>query len=559
MSFNRPWHKSYASGVPAEFQLEKITMAEALTRTAERFPDRLAFIYMGTKITYRQLEKMVNRFTRALVDLGVREGDKVAMLLPNIPQLMIADHAVYRAGAVTAMNNPLYTERELTNQLADSDATVLVTLDLLLPRALKIRGETSIRTIITCHINDYLPFPKKQLFPFVKKGMHRKVEPQSDVYEFMDLMARYPDTPVENKAGWDALAALIYTGGTTGVSKGAMLTHGNISSVVQVFSAWFPDLKGSPENLLGIYPVFHSAGYSVSQNLPIWNGWCCTLVPRPDADVIIDMLGKFRPTFLPGVPTIFTALLAREKFRKMDLSFVKGYFGGAAPLPEDTLNQLRTLHGAIIYDVYGATENTAFATTTPWGGKVKIGTVGVPLPNTDVKIVDLESGTREMPQGEAGEVCIKGPQVMSGYYKRPEETAQSLKDGWFYTGDIGYFDSEGYLTISDRKKDMIVASGVNVYPKEIDETLFEHPGILEACCIGVPDPYRGETVKAFVVTKPGVTLTEEEVISFCKGKLAAYKVPTKVEFIGELPKSAIGKIMRRTLREMDSKKREGAA
>ncbi|MBP7583829.1 MAG: long-chain fatty acid--CoA ligase [Spirochaetes bacterium] len=559
MSFNRPWHKSYASGVPAEFQLEKITMAEALTRTAERFPDRLAFIYMGTKITYRQLEKMVNRFTRALVDLGVREGDKVAMLLPNIPQLMIADHAVYRAGAVTAMNNPLYTERELTNQLADSDATVLVTLDLLLPRALKIRGETSIRTIITCHINDYLPFPKKQLFPFVKKGMHRKVEPQSDVYEFMDLMARYPDTPVENKAGWDALAALIYTGGTTGVSKGAMLTHGNISSVVQVFSAWFPDLKGSPENLLGIYPVFHSAGYSVSQNLPIWNGWCCTLVPRPDADVIIDMLGKFRPTFLPGVPTIFTALLAREKFRKMDLSFVKGYFGGAAPLPEDTLNQLRTLHGAIIYDVYGATENTAFATTTPWGGKVKIGTVGVPLPNTDVKIVDLESGTREMPQGEAGEVCIKGPQVMSGYYKRPEETAQSLKDGWFYTGDIGYFDSEGYLTISDRKKDMIVASGFNVYPKEIDETLFEHPGILEACCIGVPDPYRGETVKAFVVTKPGVTLTEEEVISFCKGKLAAYKVPTKVEFIGELPKSAIGKIMRRTLREMDSKKREGAA
>lgn len=559
MSFNRPWHKSYASGVPAEFQLEKITMAEALTRTAERFPDRLAFIYMGTKITYRQLEKMVNRFTRALVDLGVREGDKVAMLLPNIPQLMIADHAVYRAGAVTAMNNPLYTERELTNQLADSDATVLVTLDLLLPRALKIRGETSIRTIITCHINDYLPFPKKQLFPFVKKGMHRKVEPQSDVYEFMDLMARYPDTPVENKAGWDALAALIYTGGTTGVSKGAMLTHGNISSVVQVFSAWFPDLKGSPENLLGIYPVFHSAGYSVSQNLPIWNGWCCTLVPRPDADVIIDMLGKFRPTFLPGVPTIFTALLAREKFRKMDLSFVKGYFGGAAPLPEDTLNQLRTLHGAIIYDVYGATENTAFATTTPWGGKVKIGTVGVPLPNTDVKIVDLESGTREMPQGEAGEVCIKGPQVMSGYYKRPEETAQSLKDGWFYTGDIGYFDSEGYLTISDRKKDMIVASGFNVYPKEIDETLFEHPGILEACCIGVPDPYRGETVKAFVVTKPGVALTEEEVISFCKGKLAAYKVPTKVEFIGELPKSAIGKIMRRTLREMDSKKREGAA
>ncbi len=557
MSFDRTWHKSYASGVPAEFQIEKITMAEALSRTADRYPERLAFIFMGRKITFRQLEKLVNRFTRALTGLGVREGDTVAMLLPNMPQMMIANHAAYRAGAVTSMNNPLYTERELTHQLNDSDATVLVTLDLLLPRALKIRGETKIRTIITCHINDYLPFPKKQLFPYVKKGMYRKVEAQPDVHEFMDLISRYPESPVENKAKWDSLAALIYTGGTTGVSKGAMLTHANISSVVQLFSAWFPDLEGIPQNLMGIYPVFHSAGYSVSQNLPIWNGWCCTLVPRPEPGVIIEMLEKFKPTFLPGVPTIYTALLTCEKFRKMDLSFVRGYFAGAAPLPEETLNQLRKLHGAVIHDVYGATENTAFATTTPWGGKVKVGTVGVPLPCTDIRIVDLETGARELPVGEAGEVCIKGPQVMTGYYKKPEETAQALRDGWFYTGDIGYFDDEGYLTISDRKKDMIVASGFNVYPKEIDETLFEHPGIHEACCIGVPDPYRGETVKAYVVAKPGAALTEQEVISFCREKLAAYKVPTIVEFIGELPKSAIGKIMRRELREIDRKKREG--
>jgi len=557
MSFDRLWHKSYAAGVPAEIAIEEVTMAEGLRRTAERYPDRLAFIYMGRKISFRELEMLVNRFTHALIDLGVREGDKVAMLLPNIPQVIIADHAVYRAGAVTAMNNPLYTERELTLQLDDSDATVVVTLDLLLPRVLKIMAATKIRTIITCHINDYLPFPKKQLFPYVKKGMYRKVDPQPNVYEFMDLIRKYPESSLENKARWDEPAAIIYTGGTTGTSKGAVLTHANISAVVQQFSAWFPGLKDSCQNLMGIYPVFHSAGYSVSQNLPIWNGWCCTLVPRPEPHTIVEMLGKFKPTFLPGVPSIYSGLLANDTFRKMDLSFVKGYFAGAAPLPEDTLKQLEQLHGAIIYDVYGATENTAFATATPWGGKVKLGTVGVPLPSTDLKIVDIATGTKELPIGEAGEICIKGPQVMKGYYKKPVETDQVIKDGWFYIGDIGYLDQDGYLTISDRKKDMIISSGFNVYPKEVDDILFGHPKVFEACCIGIPDEYRGESLKAFIVPKPGEHLTEEELISFCRDKMTAYKVPKEVEFLEELPKSAIGKVLRRKLREIDKQKREG--
>ena len=557
MSFERLWHKSYVAGVPAEIEVERITMADSLRMTAERYPDRVAFIYMGKKISFRELEGLVNRFTHALINLGIREGDKVAMLLPNIPQVIIADHAAYRAGAVTAMNNPLYTERELTFQLDDSDAIVLVTLDLLLPRVLKIMEATKIKTIITCHINDYLPFPKRQLFPYVKKSMYRKVEPQPYVYEFMDLVRKYPDSPAENKAQWDEPAALIYTGGTTGVSKGAMLTHANISTVVQQFSSWFPELKGSYQNLMGIYPIFHSAGYSVSQNLPIWNGWCCTLVPRPEPHTIVELLGKFKPTFLPGVPTIYSGLLANDKFRKMDLSFVKGYFGGAAPLPEDTLKHLKQLHGAIIYDVYGATENTAFATATPWGGKVKVGTVGVPLPNTDLKIVDITTGTKELPIGEAGEICIKGPQVMKGYYKKPVETDQVIKDGWFYIGDIGYLDQDGYLTISDRKKDMIISRGFNVYPKEVDEILFGHPKVFEACCIGIPDQHSGESLKAYIVVKPGEHLTEEEIVSFCKDKMVAYKVPKEVEFIDELPKSAIGKVLRRTLREIDMKKREG--
>jgi long-chain acyl-CoA synthetase len=554
MAFERLWHKSYRPGVPNEVDIEQITMPEALSRAAKNWPDTIAYIYMGKKITYKELEGLVNRFTRALQGLGVGRGDKVAMLLPNIPEIGIANHAVYRLGAVTSMNNPLYTERELEYQLNDSDATVLITLDLLLPRALKLKNKTSIESIITCHINDFLPFPKKQLFPFVKKDMYRKVIPQAGVYEFMDLLNKYPDTPVENAARWDDIAALIYTGGTTGASKGAMLTHANISSVVQIFRAWFPDLNDAQESLLGVYPIFHSAGYSVSQNLPFWCGWSCILVPRPTPEVIVEMLRKFKPTFLPGVPTIYTGLLENKEFCSMNLSFVKGYFAGAAPLPEDTVNRLKDLHNASIYDVYGATENTAFATATPWGGKIKTGTVGVPLPNTDIKIVDLETGGTKLPAGESGEICIKGPQVMKGYYKKEEETRESLRDGWFHTGDIGFFDDDGYLSVIDRKKDLIIGSGFNIYPQEIDEILFDHPRIVEACTIGVPDKYRGETVKAYVVVKEGEALSEKEVIDYCRSNLAAYKVPQEIEFIDELPKSAVGKILRRELRDMEMMK-----
>ena len=552
MEFERVWHNSYPQGTPKEVSIEKLTMPQILDRTALEFPQNPAVIYMGKTISYLELNRLVNRFANALIDLGVAPGDKVGMLLPNMPQVIIANLATHRIGGVTAMNNPLYTERELEYQLNDSDATVLVTLDLLFPRVIKIQKNTRIQTIITCHINDFLPFPTKQLFPFVKKQMFRKDTPHESTFSFMDLIKKYPDTPMENKASWEDTAALIYTGGTTGVSKGAQLTHANLSSVVQQFSAWFPELSfGDHERLLGVYPVFHSAGYSVSQNLPILNAWAVVLVPRPDPVVITDMLRKFKPTFLPGVPTIFVGLVNHKPFRDMDLSFVKGYFGGAAPLAEDTLNQLRELHGAIINDVYGATENTAFATCTPWKGKVKIGTVGVPLPNTDIKIVDFETGTTELEPGKEGEICIRGPQVMKGYYKKPQETAAALKDGWFYLGDIGFMDEEGYLTIVDRKSDMIIAGGFNIYPQEIDEVLMGHPKILEACAIGVSDPYRGETVKAYVVLMPGETLSEENVVAYCRKNLAAYKAPRSIVFIDELPKSAVGKILRREIKRMD--------
>ena len=554
MAQEKIWFKSYAPGVPREIDFEKRTLPEALKRSAQIYPESTALLFMGKHLSYAELDRLVNRFARALLDLGVQKGDKVAMLLPNLPQTVIAIYATFRIGAVAVMNNPLYTERELEYQFNDSDSKVLVSLDLLHPRILKIKDKTKIEKVIYCHINDYLPFPKKQLFPLVKKQMYRKFEPQEGFHEFLPLIQKYTDTPVENASNWEEVGAFIYTGGTTGVSKGVMLTHANLSSNVQQFGAWFPDLKKGAESVLAVFPFFHSAGFTAIMNLSIWNGYTDILVPRPEPATVMEMVKKFKPNYLPAVPTIFVGLLNTPEFRKMDLSFIKGFFSGAAPLAADTLQQMKDLTGATMLEVYGLTETTPIATVTPWGGKIKPGTVGTPIPSTDVKIVDVDTGKEEQKIGTPGEIIVKGPQVMKGYYKKPEETAQVLKDGWLYTGDIGMFDEDGYLTIVDRKKDMIIAGGYNIYPREIDEILFQHPKILEACSIGVPDAYRGETVKAYVVVKPGETLTADEVIQFSREKLAPYKAPKMVEFIDALPKSAIGKILRKEVKEMDRKK-----
>jgi len=510
---------------------------------------------MGNIISYAALESMVNAFSRVLTAMGIRPGDKVAVCLPNIPQAIIADYAIFRIGAVTVMCNPLYTERELAYQLNDSDSRLIITLTLLVPRIEKIQAQTKIEKIIACHIHSYLPFPKKQLFPYVRKQMYRKITPTENVKIFKDLIRTQSSGPVEDQSRWEDIGALLYTGGTTGVSKGVMLTHANLSANVQQFAAWFPDLKKGTESLVGNFPVFHSAGFTAIQNFCLWQAYEIILVPRPEPAINIEIFKKYKPTFLPGVPTIFVGLLADPNFRKLDFSSIKGFFSGAAPLAADTIRDLKNLTGADMCEVYGSTENSPIVTVTPWGGKIKPGTVGCPVPDTDVKIVDIETGKMEMPMGETGEIIIKGPQIMKGYYKKPEETAKVLKDGWFYSGDIGKFDADGYLTIVDRKKDMIIAGGYNIYPLELDNVLFDHPKILEACVIGVPDTYRGETVKAFIVPKKGENLTEEEVIAYCKKNLAAYKVPKQIEFLEELPKSTVGKILRRELRDRELAKK----
>ncbi|WDP91836.1 MAG: long-chain fatty acid--CoA ligase [Desulfobacter sp.] len=550
MGLERSWHKQYPAGIPAELDFIDLTMPEFLSRSVERFPEHAALDYFGKKISYTRLDQLVNAFARALTDLGIQKGDTVGMLLPNIPQIVIANYAAWRIGAVTSMNNPLYTERELDHQLNLSDCKLLITLDLLHARALNLMQTTPVEKVVVCHINSYLPFPKKQLFPLVKKDMYKKIASRTDTFEFTDLIRTGSNAPMENKAELDSVGTHLYTGGTTGVSKGALITHRNMSYNTQQLRNWFHDLKDGEERELAVFPFFHSAGFTGVQNMCIMSGWTDVLVPRPEPAVIIDILKKSKPTLVPGVPTIYVGLLAEDAFLKMDLSFIKGFIAGAAPLPTDVIQRLKDLTGGSMVNVYGLTEMTPMATASPWKGLNKPGTIGVPLPNTDLKLVDLDTATQSVPVGEPGEICFKGPQVMAGYHKRPDETENTMVDGWLHTGDIGVMDEDGFLSIVDRKKDMIVASGYNVYPNEIDDLLFTHPKILEAATIGVPDEYRGETVKSFVVVKPGETLTEDEVTVFCREKLAAYKVPRLISFIDELPKSAVGKILRKELRNL---------
>ena len=550
----RIWHKSYAPGVKKTLDYEKLTIPRALTRSAHNFSNHTALNYMGNKITYRELDGLVNRFARALSDLGIEPGDKVAVCLPNIPQVIITNLAILRMGAVAVQNNPLYTERELTYQLNDSGSKIVITLTLLIPRMQSLMSKTRIERIIGCHIHTYLPFPKKQLFPLLKKDMYRKVEPTEEVLVFNDLMGKYSPEHLEDSSQWDKLAALLYTGGTTGVSKGVMLSHANLSYNAQQFAAWFPDIKPGEERLMGNFPVFHIAGFASIQNFITWQAWENIMVPRPEPKINIELIKKYKPTFLPGVPTIFVGLLAEADFRKLDFSEMKGFFSGAAPLAADTIKDLKDLTGATMCEVYGSTETTAMVTITPWGGRIKPGTVGVPVADTDIKIVKVDDSAKELEIGEPGEIAVKGPQIMMGYYNKTEETKEALRDGWFLTGDLGKFDEDGYLTIVDRKKDMIIAGGYNIYPVELDNVLMGHPKILEACTIGIPHAYRGETVKAFIVVKKGEILTAAEVTGYCKENLAAYKIPKIIEFIDELPKSAVGKILRRKLKEMEEKK-----
>jgi long-chain acyl-CoA synthetase len=552
------WLKSYAHTTPAELDFEDITVYNALSRSAKEYPDNPALYFQGAKISYTRLDDLVSRFAQSMKDLGVKPGDKVALLLPNIVQMVVAYYGVMRCGGIVVSNNPLYTNPELEHQFNDSGATYLVCLDLLVPRMLELRKSSGIKKIISCHIRDYLPFPLKQLFPVLKRQMHLKTPAAPEVYEFIDLVDKsspIPNDHVHKPSSMDDTAVIMYTGGTTGVSKGVELTHGNISYNCQQGKAWFPDLKQGREIVIGALPFFHSFGMTVAMNAAICFGLGLVLIPKPEPKAILDAIHKYKATYIPAVPTMYTGMNNHPEIGKYDLGALRYCFSGGAPLPMETFKQFGKTTGAQICEGYGLTETSPAVLVNPFGGKSKPGTIGLPISNTDAKLVDVDDYNKEITEfGEPGELCVKGPQIMKGYLNRPEATAETIRDGWLLTGDIAVVDEEGYFTIVDRKKDMIISGGFNIYPRDIDEVLFTHPKILEACAIGVPDDYSGERIKAYIVLKEGETATEDEIIDFCRERLTRYKIPKYIEFTNDLPKSAIGKILRKELRKIDQER-----
>jgi len=547
---DRVWYKSYDPRVPRSIDYPEECLPLVLKRNAERLPQNTATEFLGARLTYQALWEQIMSLANAFSLLGMKHGTKVAIMLPNCPQTIIAYYASLWLGAVVVMTSPMYVEREMEHQWNDSGAEYVVVLDHLYPRVEKVLAGTAVRKVIVTGIAEYLPLHLKCLYPVKawKQKLFTAVPYGSDVLNFSRLIRNTEPTPSLCSISFDDPALLQYTGGTTGVSKGVELSHRNIAVNVMQLASWFPDLQCGKERFVAILPFFHVFGMTVAMNLTLYTASAALLVPRFEIDAFLKTLHKTRPTLFPAVPTIFVAMINHPKIQSHDLSSLRFCITGSAPMPLEVLRKFEELTGSIVVEGYGLSEASPVTHCNPIAGARKSGSIGIPVPDTDCKIVDLAEGIHEQPLGEVGELVVRGPQVMSGYWRMPEETANYLREGWLYTGDIAKMDEEGYCFIVDRKKDMIIAGGYNIYPREIDEVLYEHPCILDAVAVGVPDPYRGETVKAFVVLKPGESATEKEIIEFCKSRLATYKVPRSVEFREALPKTMVGKILRKELR-----------
>ncbi|MGA2382850.1 MAG: long-chain fatty acid--CoA ligase [Gemmatimonadales bacterium] len=552
----RVWHQFYDTVVPPSLVYEPLVLPERLERSVAAYPDQCAIAFLGTHLTYRQLKDEVDRLATALARLGVRKGTRVAIHLPNIPQTVIAYYATLALGGTVVMTNPLLVERELELQWADAECQVAITADFLFASRVKhIRNRLPVKQYVVASIPEYLRFPLKQLAPLKLRRMKppsiAHVEPGPDVHLFRDLVTATAPEPPKVEIGLDDIAALQYTGGTTGRSKGAMLTHRNLSCNITQILAWLHTSHGS-EIVLSALPLFHVFGMTVCMNFPVAAAATMVLMPNPrDFPELVKAVVKERVSLFMGVPAMFAAINNAPGIERKDIGCVKSCFSGSAPLPVAVLERFEKLTGSRIVEGFGLTETSPVTHCNPMEGVRKPGSIGIPFPDTDCKVVDLETGTRELPASEPGELLIKGPQVMAGYWNMPEETAAVLRDGWFSTGDIATIEKDGYHWIVGRKKDMILCSGYNVYPDEVDDVLMKHPAVLEAATIGVPHERRGESVKSFVVLRPGETATAEQIIAYCRGNLAAYKVPREIEFRTSLPKSGILKILRRELREQE--------
>jgi len=554
----RPWLKWYPKEIPHHLQYEEVSLQETLRRTAKKFPDRPAVHFMGKEVPYRKLFESSLKLANYLRKIGLQKGDRVAVMLPNTPQTFISFYGILFAGGIVVQVNPLFTEREIAFQLKDAGAKFIIVLDMLFNRVKNVEKETDLRHIIVTGIKDYLPFPKNLLYPMVQKRQKTvppKVEHEGRHHLFAEIMKRAEakDIPDEVNPKED-VAILQYTGGTTGFPKGVMLTHFNLYANAKMCDAWMYKFKEGEGATLGVLPLFHVYGLTTVLVFPVMKGDMAILLPRFDAGEVLKTIDKLKPKVFPGAPTMYIGLLNHPDLEKYDLSSIEVCLSGSAPLPVEVQQQFEKLSGGKLVEGYGLTESSPVTHANfLWDNERVKGSIGVPWPDTDAKIVSLSTG-ETLPPGEIGELAVKGPQVMKGYWNRPEETEQALKDGWLMTGDLGYMDENGYFYIVDRKKDMIIAGGYNIYPREVEEVLYEHPAVKEAVVAGVPDPYRGETVKAYIVLKEGQRVTEEELDRFARKQLAAYKVPRIYEFRDELPKTAVGKILRRQLVEEEKRK-----
>lgn len=555
----KPWLKIYPKEVPATLDYSLGPVQKYLENSAENFPDKMAIHFMGKEMSFKQLyEDAMNLAGYLQEKIDIKKGDRVAIMLPNTPQAVISYFAVLMAGGIVVQTNPLYTERELEYQMKDSGAKAIITLDILYPRVIKVMQQTDLEHIIVTTIKDYLPFPKNLVYPFIQKkqyGIVVKVRHEGNSHLLSEILKMKPLQLTKHEINPEEdLALLQYTGGTTGFPKGVMLTHKNLMSNTTMSEKWIYKCKHGQETVLGIVPFFHVYGMTVCMLLSIKMASKMVLLPKFDALDTLKTIDKQRPTLFPGAPTIYIGLLHHPDLKKYDLSSIKACISGSAPLPVDVQQKFEEVTKGKLVEGYGLSEASPVTHSNfLWDVERVKGSIGVPYPDTDAKIISLD--TKEtMPIGEIGEIVVKGPQVMKGYWNQPEETAEVLKDGWLHTGDLGYMDENGYFYVVDRKKDMIIAGGYNIYPREIEEVLYEHPDVLEAVAAGVPDPYRGETVKAYIVLKEGAAVTPEEMNQYVRKYLAAYKVPRIYEFRDELPKTAVGKILRRKLVDEEKKK-----
>jgi long-chain acyl-CoA synthetase len=560
----QPWLASYEAGVPAHLAYPDLTLGGMLdeavrahgARTATNFVLRYMLggrVSVGGRLTYRQLAEQVDRLATGLFQLGVRKGDRVALMLPNSPHYVIAFFAAARIGAVVVNVNPTYTSRELAHQLADAGAETIVLLEQFWPRLAEARADTQVRRVIVAHVFDTLPLPARLLVRQAQRKAPEWVDVPAgpDVFFLNELLTRYPPQPPATAVGADDVALFQYTGGTTGLPKAAMLTHRNLISNVTQVAAWVTGGRPGKEKILAAIPFFHVYGMTTALLYGVRLGAEIITVPNPrPIDNVMRIIAKERATVFPGVPAMYIGIINHKDVAQHDMRSIRVCVCGSAPLPVQVQETFERITGGRLVEGYGLTETSPLTHGNPVFGRRKVGSIGVPFPDTDAKIVDLEAGEALPFDGATrGELCVRGPQVMKGYWNRPEETVETLgADGWLHTGDICTVDAEGYFYVVDRKKDMINASGFKVLPREVEEVLFTHPKVVEAVVAGIPHPTRGDdTVKAYVVLRQGETATAEEIRAFCKDQLAAYKVPREVEFRAELPKTAVGKVLRRQL------------